>query len=128
MAQEKVKKKIKKKVSHARVVINSGVNNTIVSVSDEKGNVLAWGSSGASGFKGTKKSTPYAAQVAAEKAMTKVLDMGIESMEIIVKGIGSGREQALRGLQVNNSINITSITDQTSIPHGGCRPRKSRRI
>lgn len=124
----KKKKKGKKSVAHIRAVVNAGFNNTIVTIADEKGNTLAWASSGGSGFRGSKKSTPYAAQVAAENAMAKLSDVGIQTMEIIVKGLGPGRDQALRGLQMNNSVNIISITDKTSIPHGGCRQRKARRV
>lgn len=120
-------KKTRRSVDKARVCITAGENNTIVTITDNKGDVLAWASSGSSGFKGARKSTPYAAKVAAERAMTMVAPYGIQSLSIEVKGIGPGREQAIRGLQVAG-INFDSIVDTTPIAHGGCRPRKPRRI
>ena len=125
---EKVKKRSRKVVQHARVCIDASYNNTIVTVTDQEGNALAWSSAGACGFKGTRKSTPYAAQVAAEKAMEKVSTFGIEKVDIVVSGVGVGRDQAVRGVQTQSNVDITSIRDMTGQPHGGCRKRKARRV
>lgn len=121
------KKKIKRSLSRARVCIHAGENNTIVTFTDPSGNVLGWSSAGSAGFKGTRKSTPYAAKVAAETASLKVKPYGIESVDVEVKGLGPGREQAIRGLQ-SAGYNIDSIVDVTPIPHGGCRPPSRRRV
>jgi small subunit ribosomal protein S11 len=121
------KKKIKRHLPKARVCIHAGENNTIVTFTDYEGNVLAWSSSGSSGFKGTRKSTPYAAKVAAENAALKVKPYGIESITVEVKGLGPGREQAIRGLQ-GAGFNLDAIIDTTPIPHGGCRPAGRRRV
>lgn len=121
------KKKVKRAVPHARVCIHAGDNNTIVSFTDPDGNVLGWASSGSSGFEGTRKSTPYAGKVAAETAAQKVAIFGIESVTVEVKGIGPGREQAIRGLQ-GAGLNLDAIVDVTPIPHGGCRPARRRRV
>ncbi|QPJ64242.1 MAG: 30S ribosomal protein S11 [Candidatus Nitrohelix vancouverensis] len=107
--------------------IQATFNNTIVSISDMSGNVVSWSSAGAQGFKGSRKSTPFAAQVAAEKAGQKARDMGMKKLEVHVKGPGSGRESAIRSLQ-NVGMEITVIRDRTPIPHNGCRPRKRRRV
>ncbi len=120
-------KKVKRSVPKARVCIKAGENNTIVSITDQNGQVLAWASSGSSGFKGARKATPYAAKVAAERAMSMVTQYGIQSLQIEVKGIGPGREQAIRGLQVAG-VNFDAIIDTTPIAHGGCRPAKPRRV
>lgn len=120
-------KKTKRTVPKARACICAGENNTIISITDMDGKVLAWASSGSSGFKGTRKSTPYAAKVAAERVMTMVQPFGIQSMQIEVKGIGPGREQAIRGLQVAG-VNFDAIIDRTPIAHGGCRRPKPRRV
>lgn len=120
-------KKSKKTVLKARACIYCGENNTIVSITDGNGNVLAWSSSGSAGFKGARKATPYAAKVAAERAMNIAQPYGIQELDIEVKGIGPGREQAIRGLQTAG-INFNSITDRTPVAHGGCRPPKPRRI
>ncbi|MEQ1849172.1 MAG: 30S ribosomal protein S11 [Candidatus Peribacteraceae bacterium] len=120
-------KKIKRSVPHARVCITASENNTIVTITDGAGNALAWASSGSAGFKGSRKSTPYAAKVAAEKAMGLCAQFGIQTLSIEVKGIGPGREQAIRGLQVSG-VTFTSITDTTPIAHGGCKPKKPRRV
>lgn len=120
-------KKIKRTVLKARACIKCGENNTIVTITDLTGSVLAWASSGSAGFKGSRKSTPYAAKVAAEKAMSLVESYGIQSMSIEVKGIGPGREQAIRGLQVSG-VSFDSIMDTTPIAHGGCRAKKPRRV
>ncbi len=121
------KKKIKRTLQKARVCIHAGENNTIVTFTDFEGNVLAWCSSGAAGFKGTRKSTPYAAKVAAETAAAKAKPYGIESVTVEVKGLGPGREQSLRGLQAAG-LNLDAIIDTTPIPHGGCRPAGRRRV
>lgn len=120
-------KRIKRSVPHARVCINATENNTIVTITDPAGNALAWASSGSAGFKGSRKSTPYAAKVAAEKAMSQVESFGIQTLSIEVKGIGPGREQAIRGLQMSG-VTFDSIVDTTPIPHGGCKPKKPRRV
>ena len=120
-------KKVKRSVPKARVCIYAGENNTIVSITDLNGLVLAWASSGSSGFKGARKATPYAAKVAAERAMSMVTQFGIQSLQIEVKGIGPGREQAIRGLQVAG-VNFDAIKDTTPIAHGGCRAVKPRRV
>lgn len=124
----KVKKsKSKRTVTEGRAYIQSSFNNTIVTITDINGNVIAWSSAGSNGFKGAKKATPYAAQVSAEAAINKALLYGLEKLNVFVKGVGSGREQAIRGLN-SNGVSIESITDQTPVAHNGCRPRKSRRV
>lgn len=107
--------------------IQATFNNTIVSITDLSGNVITWSSAGAQGFKGSRKSTPFAAQVAAEKAAQKALDMGMKKLEVHVRGPGSGRESAIRSLQAAG-MEILIIRDKTPIPHNGCRPRKRRRV
>ena len=107
--------------------VQATFNNTIVTITDMSGNVIAWSSAGAQGFKGSRKSTPFAAQGAAEKAAQKARDMGMKKMEVHVKGPGSGRESAIRSLQIGG-IEILVIRDKTPIPHNGCRPRKRRRV
>jgi len=107
--------------------IRATFNNTLISISDMSGNVVSWSSAGAQGFKGSRKSTPFAAQVAAEKAAQKARDMGMKKLEVHVKGPGSGRESAIRSLQ-KVGMEITVIRDRTPIPHNGCRPRKRRRV
>ena len=124
---KKVKKKVKKNISSGIAFVNATFNNTIISITDDHGNVLAWSSSGHKGFKGSRKSTPYAAQIAAEDVGTKAKEYGIKSLSVEVSGPGSGRESALRSLQAIGYI-ITSIKDVTPIPHNGCRPRKRRRV
>lgn len=121
------KKKTKRLVTKARVCIHAGENNTIVTITDLDGQVLGWASCGSSGFKGSRKSTPYAAKVAAETAMGKVQTLGIQTLEVEVIGIGPGREQAIRGLQAAG-IPFEAIIDRTPIAHGGCRPPKPRRV
>lgn len=121
------RKKVKRTVPKARVCIHAGENNTIVTFTDVEGNVLGWASSGSVGFKGTRKSTPYAAKVAAETASLKVKPYGIESVAVEVKGLGPGREQAIRGLQ-SGGLNLDAIVDVTPIPHGGCRAAGRRRV
>ena len=124
---EKKKTKNKKKVSNGIAHIVSSFNNTIITISDEKGNALAWSSAGHKGFKGSRKSTPYAAQIAAEDVGTTAKEFGLKSLKVDVSGPGSGRESALRSLQSIGYV-ITSIKDVTPIPHNGCRPRKRRRV
>lgn len=121
------KKKVKRTVPHARVCVHASENNTIVTFTDPEGRVLGWSSAGSSGFEGTRKSTPYAAKVAAENATQKVAMFGIESVTVEIKGIGPGREQAIRGLQ-GAGLNLDAIIDTTPIPHGGCRPARRRRV
>ena len=125
--EKKSKSKIKKKVSSGIAHVVSSFNNTIITISDENGNALAWSSSGHKGFKGSRKSTPYAAQIAAEDVGNKAKEYGLKSLKVEVSGPGSGRESALRSLQAIGYI-ITSIKDVTPIPHNGCRPRKRRRV
>ena len=120
------RRKTKRNVPVGQMHIHATFNNTIVTVTDEQGNVLAWASSGASGFKGSRKSTPYAAQVAAEKVATAVKDMGMQKVNVEVRGIGGGRESAIRALTTAN-IQVASIRDVTGIAHNGCRPKKPRR-
>ena len=124
---EKKKTKIKKKVSSGVAHIVSSFNNTIITISDEKGNALAWSSSGHKGFKGSRKSTPYAAQIAADSAASKALEYGMKTLSVEVKGPGSGRETALRALQARG-FKILSIKDTTPMPHNGTRPPKKRRV
>ena len=124
---EKKKSKSKKKLSSGVAHIVSSFNNTIITITDEKGNALAWSSSGHKGFKGSRKSTPYAAQIAAEDVGNKVKEYGLKNLKVEVSGPGSGRESALRSLQSIGYV-ITSIKDVTPIPHNGCRPRKRRRV
>ena len=123
----KTKTKIKRKVSSGVAHVVSSFNNTIITISDENGNALAWSSAGHKGFKGSRKSTPFAAQIAAEDVGTKAKEFGIKTLRVEVSGPGSGRESALRSLQSVGYV-ITSIKDVTPIPHNGCRPRKRRRV
>ena len=125
--KKKSKSKSKRKVSSGVAHILSTFNNTIITISDENGNTLAWSSTGHKGFKGSRKSTPFAAQIAAEDVGTKAKEYGVKSLKIEVSGPGSGRESALRSLQSIGYI-ITSIKDVTPIPHNGCRPKKRRRV
>tara|TARA_B100000886_G_scaffold336309_1_gene294831 strand:+ start:1712 stop:2095 length:384 start_codon:yes stop_codon:yes gene_type:complete len=127
MATETKKKKIKKNIPIGIAHVNATFNNTIITITDTKGNTIAWSSAGAEGFKGSRKSTPFAAQLAAENAGKKAKDNGVKTLEIEVRGPGSGRESALRALQSTGFI-ITSIKDVTPIPHNGCRPPKRRRV
>lgn len=120
-------KVLKRKVSRAIVHIKASFNNTLVSVSDMRGNVIAWSSSGSCGFKGSRKSTPFAAQTVTEVAIKKAIEQGVRQIEINVSGPGSGRETAVRSIQ-NFGLGILVIRDVTLIPHNGCRPTKKRRI
>lgn len=121
------KKKVRKNISAGMAHINATFNNTIITITDIQGNTIVWSSAGALGFKGSRKSTPYAAQVAADRAAKAATEHGMKTLEVEVKGPGSGRESALRALQAAG-LNITSIKDVTPIPHNGCRPRKRRRV
>ncbi len=123
----KTKKKVLKDVSNGIVHIQASFNNTIITVTDKIGRVIAWSSPGVVGFSGSKKSTPFAAQVAAADAAKKAKDLGMMSVDVYVKGPGSGRESAIRALQAAG-LSVTSIKDVTPIPHNGCRPRKKRRV
>lgn len=121
------RKKIKKNIIVGIVHIHATFNNTIVTITDLGGNALSWGSAGSIGFKGARKGTPFAAQIAAEKAALKANEYGVKKVEVFVKGQGSGRETAVRALQ-NNGIEVTSIIDITPVPFNGCRPSKRRRV
>jgi len=123
----RTKKKEKKNISNGVVHIQSTFNNTIVTITDPIGNVVAWSSAGVQGFKGSRKSTPFAAQLAAEDAAKKAMEHGMRSVEVYVKGPGPGRESALRSLQAAG-FNVVMIKDVTPIPHNGCRPPKRRRV
>lgn len=120
-------KVIKRKVSRGVIHIKASFNNTLVSISDMRGNVISWSSAGSSGFKGSRKSTPFAAQIATEAAIKKAIEQGLRQVEINVSGPGSGRETAIRSIQ-NFGLSILVIRDVTLIPHNGCRPPKKRRI
>ena len=122
-----VKKKDRKNISNGVVHINATFNNTIITITDTQGNTISWSTSGSNGFKGSRKSTPYAAQVTAEVAAKKAQDHGLKTVSVEVKGPGSGRESALRALQAVG-LQVTAIRDVTPVPHNGCRPRKRRRV
>jgi len=121
------KKKEKKSIPVGVAHIQATFNNTIVTITDPRGNTIAWSSSGVQGFKGSRKSTPYAAQTAVEDAAKKAMEHGMRTVEVYIKGPGSGRESALRGLQ-SAGFNVTLIRDVTPVPHNGCRPPKRRRV
>ena len=123
----KARKKIWRDIAVARVYIQSTYNNTIVSITDERGNCIVWSSAGSSGFKGTKKGTPFAAQVTADVAAKKAVGLGVKQVSVLVKGPGSGRETAIRALQATG-LDVTMIKDVTPVPHNGCRPPKRRRV
>jgi small subunit ribosomal protein S11 len=130
MAEKKrprAKKRERKSIPSGKAYIQSTFNNTVVTLTDPSGNVLSWGSSGTAGFKGSRKGTPYAAQLAAHNAARKAMEHGLKQIEVLVKGTGSGREAAIRSLQ-SAGLYITSIRDVTPIPHNGCRPPKRRRV
>lgn len=126
-AASRSRKKVKKNVVDGIAHIYASFNNTIVTITDRQGNALAWATAGGSGFRGSRKSTPFAAQVAAERAGDTVLDMGMKNLDVCVKGPGPGRDSAVRALNAKG-FKITSITDVTPIPHNGCRPPKKRRV
>ncbi len=121
------KRREKKSIPSGRAYIQSTFNNTLVTLTDPQGNVISWASSGSAGFKGSRKGTPYAAQLAARDAARKAMEHGLRQVEVFVKGPGSGREAAIRSLQ-SSGLYITSIMDVTPIPHNGCRPPKKRRV
>ena len=123
----KVRKRERKSIPAGRAYIQSTFNNTIVTLTDPQGNVIAWGSSGTAGFKGSRKGTPYAAQLAARDAARRAMEHGLRQVEVYVKGPGSGREAAIRSLQ-SSGLYITGIRDVTPVPHNGCRPPKRRRV
>lgn len=128
MAKRKqVKKKVKKNIQNGVVHIQSTFNNTIVSIADPQGNVLSWSTSGLNGFKGSRKSTPFAAQMASEDAVKKAMEHGVRNVEVYVKGPGPGRESALKALQAAG-LTVVMIKDVTPIPHNGCKPKKRRRV
>ena len=120
-------KKEKKAVPYGHVYIQASFNNTLITFTDPQGNAIAWGSAGSSGFKGSRKSTPYAAQIAAQNAGKRALELGLREVDVLVKGPGPGRESAIRALQ-QAGLKVRSITDTTPIPHNGCRPAKKRRV
>lgn len=126
-ASSRPAKRIKRDISDGVVHISASFNNTIITITDRKGNALAWATAGASGFRGSRKSTPFAAQVAAEKAGSIVKDYGVKNLDVRIKGPGPGRESAVRTLN-NMGFKITNIIDDTPIPHNGCRPPKKRRV
>ena len=123
----KVRKKIKKNVAEGIAHIHASFNNTIITITDRQGNALSWATSGGSGFRGSRKSTPFAAQVAAERAGEIAKEYGVKNLEVMVKGPGPGRESSIRALNAAG-FRITNITDVTPIPHNGCRPPKKRRV
>jgi len=125
--KEKAKKKALKGVSSGVAHIKATFNNTIVTITDQQGNVIVWSTPGVVGFNGSKKSTPFAAQVASADAAKKAKELGIRTVDVLVKGPGSGRESAIRALQASG-LAVTSIRDVTPLPHNGCRPRKKRRV
>ena len=126
-AQSRVRKRERKNITNAVAHVNSTFNNTMITISDVQGNVIAWSSAGTLGFKGSRKSTPFAAQMAAEDAGRKAAEHGVQSVDVEVQGPGSGRESALRAMH-SIGFTVTSIRDVTPIPHNGCRPRKRRRV
>ncbi|WP_420958258.1 30S ribosomal protein S11 [Burkholderia gladioli] len=126
-AAQRVRKKVKKNVAEGVVHVHASFNNTIITITDRQGNALAWATSGGQGFKGSRKLTPFAAQVAAESAGRVAMEYGVKNLEVRIKGPGPGRESAVRALH-GLGIKITAISDVTPIPHNGCRPPKRRRI
>ena len=127
MAQVK-KRKVKRNVEQGRIYIKATFNNTIMTITDAQGNAIGWSSTGVHGFKGSRKSTPFAARVTADDALKKAVESGMKSVDVFVKGPGSGRESALRAISAIEDMRITSINDITPVPHNGCRPPKQRRI
>jgi small subunit ribosomal protein S11 len=126
-AQQRARKKVKKNVAEGIAHIHASFNNTIITITDRQGNALSWASSGGQGFKGSRKSTPFAAQVAAENAGRAALECGVKNLEVRIKGPGPGRESSVRALNACG-FRITSIQDITPVPHNGCRPPKRRRV
>ena len=127
VAKKVTKKRVKKNIQHGQAHIQSSFNNTIVTLTDSEGNAISWASAEEIGFRGSKKSTPYAAQMAAEAATKAAVIHGLKTVEVMVKGPGSGREAAIRALQACG-LEVTSIRDVTPVPHNGCRPPKRRRV
>ena len=129
MAQQetKLRRRERKNISSGIAHVNASFNNTMITIADAQGNAISWSSAGSQGFKGSRKSTPFAAQMAAEAAGKKAVEHGMKTIEVLVKGPGSGRESALRALQAVG-FTVTNIRDVTPIPHNGCRPRKRRRV
>lgn len=127
MAKPETRKRVKRSVTDGVAHIYASFNNTIITITDRQGNTLAWATAGGSGFRGSRKSTPFAAQVAAERAGTRALDYGVKNLDVMVRGPGPGRESAVRSLN-NVGFKIMNITDVTPIPHNGCRPPKRRRV
>ncbi|MGH2533669.1 MAG: 30S ribosomal protein S11 [Thermomicrobiales bacterium] len=123
----RVRRRDRKNIPRGKAYVQATFNNTIVTLTDPAGNVIAWASAGSNGFKGSRKSTPYAAQVTAEQATRKAMEHGLRQVDVFVRGPGSGREMAIRSLQASGLI-VISITDTTPIPHNGCRPPKRRRV
>jgi small subunit ribosomal protein S11 len=123
----RVRRRERKQIPRGRAYVQSTFNNTIVTITDPNGNVITWGTAGGSGYKGSRKSTPYAAGIAADVAAKKAMEHGLRDVEVFIKGPGSGREAAIRSLQAAG-LNIITITDITPIPHNGCRPPKRRRV
>ena len=121
------RRKVRKSIAVGNAYIKTSFNNTLVTLTDKEGNVIAWASAGSAGFKGSRKSTPFAAQVTAEKAARAGMEHGLQKVDCYVKGPGSGRETAIRSLQAAG-IDVTSVKDVTPIPHNGCRPKKRRRV
>ncbi len=125
--KKKTKRKVKRTVSEGTVYIKSSFNNTLITIADKDGNVVAWASGGLVGFKGSRKSTPFAAQISADQAAKRAVAMGLKEVEVQVVGPGSGRESAVRAIQASG-LRVTGVRDRTKIPHNGCRPRKRRRV
>ena len=126
MARAKGPRKVKRSIAEGRAYVQATFNNTIVTITDPEGNPVAWSSGGQIGYKGSKKGTPYAAQLAAADAARKAQNFGMTSVQVVVRGVGSGREQAIRALQAAG-LEVKSIMDDTPVPHNGCRPRKRKR-
>ena len=125
--QGRVRRRERKNITNGVVHVNASFNNTVVTITDEQGNAISWSTSGHMGFRGSRKSTPFAAQMAAEDAAKKAMEHGLKNVDVQVRGPGSGRESALRALQAAG-LTVTTIRDVTPIPHNGCRPRKRRRV
>ncbi|WP_448510266.1 30S ribosomal protein S11 [Immundisolibacter sp.] len=123
----KTRKRVKKNISEGVAHVHASFNNTIITITDRQGNALSWATAGSCGFKGSRKSTPFAAQVAADKAGTKAQEFGVKTLDVVVNGPGPGRDSAVRSLN-NSGFKILSISDVTPIPHNGCRPPKKRRV
>ena len=122
------RKKVRRTVTNGRIFISSSYNNTIVSVTDNRGNVLAWASAGTAGFAGSRKSTPFAAQMAAEEAVNKAVDLGMTAVDVLYRGPGAGKDAAVRLIASHKNIKVGQVKDVTSAPHNGCRAKKRRRV